>query len=109
MFENNVMNLPTNNISDGIVKPNFPRINLAKTGLNCCLTWERIRRTVTAPHQECIVTRWLEVRESRSQAARSPTTRQGRERRGKMTWKMVEQQGRQQEEHVNISMPWPVQ
>ena len=29
-------------------------------------TWESMRRTVTAPHQECMVTRWLEVRESRS-------------------------------------------
>ena len=68
-----------------------------------------MRRTVTAPHQECMVTRWLEVRESRSQAASSPATRQGRQIRGKRTWKMVEQQGRQQVEQVNISIPWPTQ
>ena len=68
-----------------------------------------MRRTVTAPHQECMVTRWLEVMLSRCQAERRPTTRQGRQIRGKMTWKRVEQQERQQVEQVNISIPWPTQ
>jgi len=56
-----------------------------------------------------MVSRWLEVRESKSQAARSPRTRQGRDRRGKRTWKRVEQQGRQQLEQVNINIPWATQ
>ena len=47
--------------------------------------------------------------ESRSQAEKRPTTRQGRERRGKRTWKRVEQQGRQQLEQVYINIPCPTQ
>ena len=59
-------------------------------------TWKAMRKMAAAPHQACIVTRWLEVMVSSSTAERVPMVTQVTDIAWNRRWSSREQPGWQQ-------------